>query len=152
MEAGMAIAIRQATETDAADAVETLRRSIAELCVADHQNDPAKIDGWLGNKTIEAWRDWGARDDAILLVAERNRSIVGVGMATLSGEILLNYVHPAARFSGVSKALLAGLEDVLRRHGATHCSLKSTITARSFYTHCGYASEAGHAFMLSKLL
>lgn len=137
-------------EADAVEAVNTLRRSITELCVADHQNDPSEIEAWLGNKTVETWRQWIARDNAVVLVAERERKIIGVGMASLSGDILLNYVHPDARYGGVSKAILSGLEDVLRAHGIRCCRLESTVTARSFYESCGFRSEGGDALLLSK--
>jgi hypothetical protein len=39
---------------------------------------------WLGKKTVAAWAMWIARDDAVVLVAEKDREIDGVGMATLS--------------------------------------------------------------------
>ncbi|MAQ39032.1 MULTISPECIES: GNAT family N-acetyltransferase [Thioclava] len=146
------IEIRQAMEADAVEAVTTLRRSITELCVADHQNDPSEIEDWLGNKTVETWRQWITRDDAVVLVAERNRKVIGVGMATLSGNILLNYVHPDARFGGVSKAILSGLEDVLRARGIRRCRLESTVTAQSFYESCGFRAEGGDAHLLSKSL
>jgi len=32
-----------------------MRRSIAELCVADHRNDEAILSRWLGNKTPEVF-------------------------------------------------------------------------------------------------
>lgn len=146
------IEIREAMDADAAEAVNTLRRSIAELCVADHHNDPVEIEGWLSNKTVETWRQWIARNDSLVLVAERDSAIIGVGMASLSGDILLNYVHPDARFGGVSKAVLSGLEDVLRAHGVRCCCLESTVTARSFYESCGFRSEGGDALLLSKPL
>ena len=146
------IEIRQATEADAVEAVNTLRRSITELCVADHQNDPAEIEAWLGNKTIETWRQWIARDNAVVLVAERERKIIGVGMASLSGDILLNYVHLDARFGGVSKVILSGLEHVLRTHGIRCCRLESTVAARSFYYSCGFRSKGVDALLLSKSL
>ncbi len=148
----MVIQIRQATEADAAEAISTLRRSITELCIADHRNDPAEIEGWLGNKTVEAWRNWISLDGAVVLVAERGSKIIGVGMATLSGDILLNYVHPEARFGGVSKAILAGLERILRARDVHRCRLESTVTALSFYESCGFRSEGRDALMLSKSL
>ncbi|KEP69327.1 GNAT family acetyltransferase [Thioclava dalianensis] len=144
--------IRDATDADVDEAVNTLRRSITELCVADHRNDPVEIESWLSNKTVETWRQWIARNDSVVLVAERDREIIGVGMASLSGDILLNYVHPDARFDGVSKAMLSGLENVLRAHGIRHCRLESTVTARSFYESCGFRSEGGDALLLSKYL
>jgi len=146
------IQIRQAKEGDASGAINTIRQSIAELCVLDHQNDPTKINGWLGNKTVESWHKWIVRDDAIVLVAERDRKIIGVGMAAFSGDILLNYVHPVARFCGVSKAVLAGLEEVLRSRSVQYCRVKSTITARLLYETCGFRPEGGDALSLSKFL
>ena len=38
---------------DAIAGCDVLKRSIAELCIADHKNDPAILARWLGNKTIE---------------------------------------------------------------------------------------------------
>ena len=148
----MEIKIRRATGADCEGAIGTLRRSIAELCVADHRNDSEAVESWLSNKTDEAWRSWTARDDAIVLVAEREGKVVGVGMATLSGEILLNYVHPEARFSGVSKAVLACIEDALQACGVPFCRLESTITARKFYESCGFRPVATNASILIKPL
>lgn len=148
----MAIRIRQATDADARDATRTLRRSIRALCVADHRNDPAEIDSWLANKTEMSWQAWVAREDAIVLVAERDQTLVGVGMATLGGEIVLNYVDPDARFCGVSKAILSGLENALRSHGARRCRVESTITARPFYESCGFRPESDRASALYKHL
>ncbi|TMV12538.1 GNAT family N-acetyltransferase [Arenibacterium halophilum] len=146
------IKIRDAMAADAAEAVNALRRSITELCVEDHQNDPAEIESWLSNKTVETWRQWIARDDSVVLVAERDRAIIGVGMAALSGYILLNYVHPEARFSGVSKAILSSLEEVLRIRGIRCCRLDSTITAQSFYESRGFQSASCDRLSLSKSL
>lgn len=148
----MSICVRKATDTDAAGAIGTLRRSITELCVADHQNDPAEIEGWLANKTEEAWRKWIARNDAVVLIADRAGEVVGVGMATLSGDILLNYVHPDARFCGVSKAVLNGIEEALKSKGVQYCRLESTITAHSFYESRGFRPDMGRTLTLSKPL
>jgi len=87
-----------------------------------------------------------------VLVAERDNKIVGVGMATLYGEILLNYVHPEARFGGVSRALLAAIETKLRSRGVDYCRLESTITAQSFYESCGFQSDGADALKLCKSL
>jgi N-acetylglutamate synthase-like GNAT family acetyltransferase len=87
-----------------------------------------------------------------VVVAERDSEIVGVGMASLSGEIMLNYVHPEARFGGVSKSILATLEETLRFLGVQRCRLESTINAQSFYESCGFRPEAGNALILFKPL
>lgn len=148
----MEIQIRQAVEADATGAINTLRLSILELCALDHQNDPGKVEDWLRNKTVEAWKTWIARDDAIVLVAQRHSEVVGVGMATLSGAILLNYVHPKARFSGISKAIITNIEAVLRTRGVKSCQLESTKTARSFYEKCGFLPDPSDSLLLSKAI
>jgi GNAT superfamily N-acetyltransferase len=147
----MTIQIRRATVADAVDAISTLRRSITELCVADHKTDPKEIENWLNNKTEDAWRTWIARDDSIVLVAERAGDVIGVGMATLDGDILLNYVHPSARFQGISKGILAKIEEVFKSRGLQHCRLESTVTARFFYEGCGYRQEDGSDLMSKSL-
>ncbi|MET4102399.1 GNAT superfamily N-acetyltransferase [Roseovarius sp. MBR-78] len=152
MGSGMAFQVRRGTRADAAGAVETLHRSITELCVADHQGHMREIEAWLANKTVDAWAEWIARDDAIVLVASRDDRVVGVGMATLSGDILLNYVHPDARFAGVSKAILTALEGELRLHEVRHCRVETTITAQSFYKKCGFSPDVANALILSKPL
>jgi hypothetical protein len=43
--------IRDAMTEDAPAACDVLRRSISELCVADHGNDPTILARWLSNKT-----------------------------------------------------------------------------------------------------
>jgi GNAT superfamily N-acetyltransferase len=148
----MTFQIRRATEADALGAVKTLRRSITELCTADHHGDATRLASWLANKTVESWKTWVASKGTIAFVADRNSEVVGVGMANLQGDILLNYVHPDARFTGVSKALLAALEVEMRLHKVTHCRIKSTVTACRFYESCGYRPEIDDALHLSKSL
>jgi hypothetical protein len=48
---------------------EVLKRSMAELCTADHKNDPAILARWLGDKTIENFAAWAEKPDSSLLVA-----------------------------------------------------------------------------------
>lgn len=93
-----------------------------------------------------------ARDNAVVLVAETSDRIVGVGMMNLHGEILLNYVHPQVRFSGVSTALLAALEGEARAQGVRSCFLESTKTAHKFYVRSGYLPWAGDASRFCKAL
>lgn len=118
-----------------------LRRSISELCVADHRNEPVILDAWLANKTPENVRRWIERADNNLLIAEEGDVILAVGCVTDAGEVTLNYVSPDARFRGVSKAMLAALEATARQRGATRCALVSTETARRFYHSAGYLDD-----------
>jgi GNAT superfamily N-acetyltransferase len=128
--------IRPACASDADQACAVVRRSIAELCHADHQGDPAKIDGWLANKTAENMRRWIAQSN--VFVAVDHDRMLGVGSVTRSGLITLNYVAPEARWRGVSKALLRRLEQRAAELGVAAVRLHSTATAHRFYAAAGY--------------
>jgi GNAT superfamily N-acetyltransferase len=134
--------IRDAVASDANQACTVLRRSIVELCAADHENDLEILARWLDNKTPENVAAWIARPDASMLVMVDGEAIVAVGMVTEGGEIILNYVSPNARFRGVSRTLLAALEARATERGASQCQLESTETAHRFYRANGYV-EAG---------
>ena len=137
----MPLQIREATAEDAPAACEVMRRSIAELCVADHRNDQAILKRWLGNKTPETFEFWIRQPNNSLLVAAEHGNILAVGSVTDAGEITLNYVSPDARFRGVSRALLGALEARAVARGNTRCTLTSTATARRFYLASGYVED-----------
>ena len=130
--------IRRAEHADAAAAV--LRRSITELCAEDHRGDAAMLAAWLANKTPDSVRRWIGNQH--LFVAEEDGAILGVAALAPTGEITLNYVSPDARLRGVSKALVARLEQEAARLRIAAITLTSTGTARRFYAACGYA-DAG---------
>lgn len=134
----MPLVIRNAKDEDAVQGCEVLRRSIAELCVADHKDDPAILGKWLGNKTPDMFRAWIAQPGNNLLVATDGERVVAVGSVTDDGQITLNYVSPDARFRGISKSLLAALEHRAASRGCVSCTLNSTETARRFYLAQGY--------------
>jgi GNAT superfamily N-acetyltransferase len=133
--------IREAVSTDAPAACQVLRRSIIELCVADHQNDPAILDRWLANKTPEIIASWIAQLASSMLLAVEGDAILAVGAVTDAGEITLNYVSPDARFRGVSRAMLGALEARAAERGNARCTLLSTATARRFYRAAGYVED-----------
>lgn len=133
--------IRDALIGDAPAACAVLRRSITELCAADHGNDPAILQRWLANKTPEIVASWIAKPGNSVLLAVESATVLAVGAVTEEGEITLNYVAPEARFRGVSRALLAALETRAQAHGNARCHLHSTETARRFYHTAGYAEE-----------
>jgi GNAT superfamily N-acetyltransferase len=135
--------IRDATPDDGPAACDVMRRSIAELCVADHGNDPAILGRWLSNKTPETFRAWIRPGNSVMVVVE-DGSILAVGCVTDSGEITLNYVSPDARFRGVSTTLLGALERRAIEFGNRECHLESTETARRFYLARG-CTEKGPA-------
>jgi GNAT superfamily N-acetyltransferase len=133
--------IRRAVIEDAPAACDVLRRSIVELCVADHHNDPAILDRWLANKTPGIVASWITKPGNTVLVAVGGGAILGVGSVTDAGEITLNYVSPDARFRGVSRAVIDGLEQQAMKQGNTRCHLLSTETARGFYHRAGYTED-----------
>jgi GNAT superfamily N-acetyltransferase len=133
--------IRDAAPADAAAACEVVRRSISELCVADHHDDPAILARWLANKTPDIVASWIAQPGNSVIVAVEGSAILAVGSVTDGGEITLNYVSPDARFRGVSRALLGALEIRARERGNTRCTLISTETARRLYRSAGYRED-----------
>ena len=138
MKAQLKLVIRDAKDDDAVEGCEVMRRSIAELCVADHKNDPVILGKWVGNKTLKNFRAWMAQAGNSLLVAAQDDQILAVGSVTDNGLITLLYVSPDARFRGVSKALLMALELRAADRGCQSFTLFSTETARRFYLAAGY--------------
>jgi N-acetylglutamate synthase-like GNAT family acetyltransferase len=131
--------IRQAKTEDACAACSVIRRSITELCHADHGGDEVFLGKWLSNKTVENVTRWIRRSHVV--VAERAGTLLGVAAMTDTGEITLNYVSPHARFQGVSKALMQWLEARARTLGLTECVLEATQTALPFYESLGYVKS-----------
>ena len=133
--------IREARVEDAAAACDVLRRSITELCAADHRGNPEWLAGWLANKTPENVATWISDPGNVVYVALDDGRIAGVAAMNKTGRISLNYVSPDARFRGVSKALLAALEAKAAALGLLQCTLESTKTALRFYRAAGYREQ-----------
>jgi GNAT superfamily N-acetyltransferase len=133
--------VRGATVEDATAACGVLRRSITELCVADHENDPEILMQWLANKTPEIVASWIARPDNSVFVAVERSTVLAVGAVTDAGEITLNYVSPDKRFCGVSRAMVGALEARAFERGNLRCTLTSTKTAHRFYRANGYVDD-----------
>jgi GNAT superfamily N-acetyltransferase len=135
------IEVRDAVREDAPAACEVIRRSISELCEADHRNAPEILRRWLANKTPEivGWRIMKPGNS--VLVALDDDSILAVGSVTDAGEINLNYISPDARFRGVSRAVVTALEARALERGADRRTLLSTETAHRFYESVGYIED-----------
>ena len=137
--------IRDARLEDADQACDVLRRSISQLCVVDHGNDPAILNAWLANKKPEIVAAWISQQGNSLLLAVEGDATLAVGSVTDAGEITLNYVAPEARFRGVSRALLSALEVRAAERGNRRCKLTSTETAHRFYQSAGYVDDSAPA-------
>ena len=138
---GVRMEIRVARTEDAEQACMVLRRSIQELCHADHNGDAARLADWLSNKTPENVAAWIRNPQNLVFVATEGDTILGVASMTNTGKITLNYVSPDARFRGISKALIDRLEAQARELGLDRCTLNSTETAREFYLSRGYQEQ-----------
>lgn len=139
----MTTRVRPARPGEAAEIAALLRRSITELCAADHQGDPAALDSWLANKTPETVAAWIADPRQRLVAAELDGRLAGVGAAHEDGRILLNYVSPDCVGRGVGSAVMGELEGWLRGRGQAEARLEATRTARGFYRARGYVEGAG---------
>ena len=126
------------TISDAEAACHVLRRSISECCEEDHHNDPVLLEAWLHNKTPESVRSWLQSPGAFSIVAMVEGAIVGFVLSSPSGEIMLCYVLPEVRFTGVGKAMLRAIEANAAAAGVQSLYLESTCTARTFYLHSGF--------------
>ena len=134
--------VRAAAPEEAAEIAVLLRRSITELCAADHGNRPADLADWLANKTPETVAGWIADPGQRLVVAELDGRLAGVAAARADGAVLLDYVAPGHTRRGIGSALLADLEAWARGRGAAEARLESTTAARAFYRARGYREHA----------
>lgn len=132
------VRVHQANPKDAEAAVEVVRRSIEELCVADHRNDAATLAQWLANKTPENFRSWISDPDNFCVVAEADGRVSGVGLVHRSGEIRLLYLAPGSQRRDMGRAIHAALEEKARAWGLQKLHLDSTFLARPFYEALGY--------------
>jgi GNAT superfamily N-acetyltransferase len=137
------IVVRPATQADVPEMSRVLIASITELCGPDHGGAPERLAIWTANKTPEGVAGMLANPQLRMLVAELDDRVAAVGAVMPGrGEVSLNYVDPAVRFRGVSKALLSALEAELKGAGVVDAQLTSTTTARSFYHAAGWSEDA----------
>jgi ribosomal protein S18 acetylase RimI-like enzyme len=97
------ISVRPAEQRDADVAIDVVRRSIAQLCIADHHNDEETLTTWLANKTPQNFLSWLSNVDNFCVVVESDGRLVGVGVLHRRGEILLFYLAPGAQRQGIGK-------------------------------------------------
>jgi len=135
------IEIRDAAGADAAAICTVVRRSIVELCRADHGGDPVILGRWLANKTPGTVAAWIACRANNLLVAVEDGRIRAAGCVTEGGEVTLSYVSPDACRRGLGTALMRALEQRAMALGRSGCILTSTETAHPFYERLGYADS-----------
>ena len=129
----MSIHLRPATTRDASDASRVLCQSITECCYEDHRGNAVALQAWLANKTPENVGLWIQNPGLFSVVATVHDQMVGFAMSARSGNVLLCYLVPQVRFTGLGKAMLHQIEAQARRDGLQALSLESTQTAKPFY-------------------
>ena len=139
----MPFLVREASVDDAARACEVLRRSIRELCAADHKNDEKAVAEWLENKTPENVRQWLEAPCTYGVVAELDGTVCGFAMVGRTGTLSLCYVAPEVQYLGVGKRMLAAIEARAAQWRLGTLSVVSTLTAKSFYERNGFVSTGG---------
>jgi GNAT superfamily N-acetyltransferase len=121
-----------------------MKDSIAQLCTPDHRGDAAFLAKWLSNKTPDNVRRW--IHDWLFFMCELDGRIGGVAAMRPDGHVTLNYVAPEVRFRGVSKALIARLEEEAKSLNLARLRLLSSQTAFAFYQSLGFV-KTGEEFM-----
>ena len=145
------ITVRPAKEEDAAAAIDVVRRSIQQLCIADHREDRDTLARWLANKTPENFLDWIANPDNFCVVSESADCISGVGLLHRSGEIRLFYLAPGSQRQGIGRTIHDELEAAAERWGLIALHLDSTALARPFYEALGYDARGPSAIRFGVL-
>ncbi|MGI4935591.1 MAG: GNAT family N-acetyltransferase, partial [Janthinobacterium lividum] len=130
--------VRVARMEDSSAACELLRRSILELCVVDHNNDPEVLSAWLGNKTPENVASWFSSPQHFAVVALHDDVVTGVALLTRKGKVCLCHVAPEARHTGTGRALLEALERQAMAWDIGTLQVASTLVAQEFYRRNGY--------------
>ena len=130
--------VRPAEPKDADAAIDVVRRSISQLCVADHHHHDETLALWLENKTPRNFLAWISSVDNFCVVAEANGVLSGVGVLQRRGEILLFYLAPGAQRQGIGRMMHDALERQAVRWGLTSLHLESTAMACAFYRALGY--------------
>ena len=129
---------RPAHPAEATEACTVIRRSILELCIADHGDDAAILEAWLANKTPERLRSWIEINPASLLVGVGAGGIAGVGCVLPNGAVALNYVAPRRCARASARVCSARWRVSRPRRVTPSAPCMRTATAQGFYVACGY--------------
>lgn len=133
--------VRVAKNNDSTQVCNVLRRSILEVC-APVYNNKSVIDEWLQNKTEDNISQWIQSESTYSVVCtDENNTIVGFGLTTLTGKILLIYLVPEALYKGNGKMMLEQMEKRLFKEGVDEIHTVSSIMAKAFYERNGFIQD-----------
>lgn len=127
--------IRAAREDDARAAAHCHTRAI--LVLGRSHYTEGEVASWAQGLD-EAFYVLALRKTDLFEVAESaNGAIVGIGAAR-GDEVWLLYVDPDWAGRGVGSALLARMEDDIRKRGHATLRVESSLAAQAFYEKHGY--------------
>lgn len=116
-----------------------LKRSIIELCGPDYGNDKKILSEWLENKTEKNVIKWTESEHTYAVTALVEKNIVGFGLSSVEGEMLLLYILPEYNRKGIGQSIYHYIESLLLQNNVTTVVTYSTITAKPFYTAMGFS-------------
>ncbi|MFN7986507.1 MAG: GNAT family N-acetyltransferase [Thermoanaerobaculia bacterium] len=147
-----AYAARSPAEADAPALATLWRRSIEELCHADHGGRRDIIESWCARKTPERLCSDFADPSLLWLVAETpGGRLAGVGVLHRDGTILGLYVSPDEVGRGVGSELLAALLREATDLGHQRVHLESTATGHAFYAAHGFRDSGAPVVRLGSV-
>mgnify|MGYP005859316533 CR=1 FL=1 len=134
----MNVTIRTATPNDCAGILACHVAAIRELCAQDYSG--TQLSSWSSRLTPEGYLP--AIASSTFLVAERAAEVVGFAeFAPSSGEVVAVYVHPKHARQGVGTLLFRAIERAADESGIRELSLRSSLTAVSFYQRFDFVAE-----------
>lgn len=129
------IAIRPFDEND----LTSLYRMICDTIDASYSGvyPPRAVDFFKGHHSKERIAERGATGEVLVLVAERDGSILATG-SLVGTEIVGVFVRDEHQRRGYGKAVMAELERMAIAKGLPEVSLSVSLPSRVFYEHLGY--------------
>lgn len=139
----MTFTIRRARHDDAAGIIEAHIRSIREICSQDYT--PEQVNAWAGRKFREVlWQQ--AIDRDLVWVVEHEEKVRGFGhlalMSKEKGEVMGLYLTPEVKGLGAGKEMFRVIREEAIKNGLCELELHATLTAKTFYEHCGFHQYA----------
>jgi len=128
--------LRPATPADAGQIAAIYYHTIHTVNAADYT--PAQRAAWAPEATLDPAGWQRKQQDRWTLVAEEEGQVLGFGELLERGQIDCFYVHHLHQRRGIGRRLLTELEAEAARRGLTRLDLESSITAKPFFTACGW--------------
>jgi putative acetyltransferase len=112
-------------------------RAAAITALASSHYAPAELHQWVSARTADTYVS--PIEHQILIVAERNDTVVGFGhLNTTAQSIEAIYVHPNHSRQGIGISLLRALEAEAVFLNIASLFLEASLNAESFYLSAGY--------------